>query len=119
VATLSLPLGVYPQDESLLRSGEWEGKSYDIEGAVEVAGGFSSSPFSVEFDPYHIPRIQAIQEELDKWLGELERNPEVRYVSDGDAATVSVPFPLPPGVGGGIALPLPDGLTLRQYTAAG
>lgn len=89
--TIALPLGMYPADESLLLSGEWQGMTYDHIGAFEVAGGPSVSPHSEAFDRLHIPRIQATQSEFDYWLGYFEQRPEERYVSDGDPTTVAVP----------------------------
>jgi hypothetical protein len=36
-------------------------------------------------------RIQALESELAHWLGYFERNPQERYVSDGDASLITVP----------------------------
>lgn len=83
VVSLSLPFGLYPADESLLRQGEYEGLSYSYAAAVEVSGGLAPSPHSPAFDPYHIPRVQAIQEELDRWLDKANQ-PGVYYVSGGE-----------------------------------
>jgi hypothetical protein len=55
-----------------------------------VAGGAAPSPFAKTFDPYHLPRIQAVEHDLDYWLTYFDRNPGERYVSDGDASTVTV-----------------------------
>jgi hypothetical protein len=78
---------MYPEDESVLRSGRFEDASYDIIGVVEVSGEPSPSPHSVAFDAYHIPRIQATEDDM-------AANPNLRYVSDGDPMVVSVP-PIP------------------------
>ncbi|MCL4425834.1 MAG: hypothetical protein M1553_10450, partial [Firmicutes bacterium] len=43
------------------------------------------------FNPYRLPRVQAIQSELDRWLDYFARHPEERYVSDGDASTITIP----------------------------
>ncbi|GIV97900.1 MAG: xylanase [Herpetosiphonaceae bacterium] len=118
VTTLSLPLGMYPEDESLLRSGESEGVSYSFIGAAEVAGGASPSPFSTNFDPYHIRRIQALDAELDYWLGLFEERPDLKFISDGDPTVVTVPVEegLPEELQGILRTDLPDSLTLRRYT---
>ena len=49
-----------------------------------VAGGAAPSPFAKTFDPYHLPRIQAVEREIDGWLTYFDRRPEERYVSDGE-----------------------------------
>ncbi|MCB0209835.1 MAG: polysaccharide deacetylase family protein [Anaerolineae bacterium] len=82
VRSLSLPFGSYPQNEALLAQGVWEEQPYSYANAVMVAGGAAPSPYSPEFDPYHIPRVQAIQNEIDYWLGYFEQNPELYYVSE-------------------------------------
>jgi peptidoglycan/xylan/chitin deacetylase (PgdA/CDA1 family) len=91
VVSLCLPLGAYPDDESLLREGEAEGVSYHFTGALEVGGGPSHSPFSTEFDPYHVFRMQAIAGVFDYYFPFFEENPTVKFVSDGDPDTVTVP----------------------------
>ncbi len=115
VRSLSVPLGLYPEDLSLLRSGEWQGRHYDFEAAVEVAGGPSPSPFSVNFDPYHIRRTQGIQEELDAWLSFFQDHPELRYISDGNPRVVSIPEPLPERLQGLLRPDLPAGVQVRVY----
>ncbi|MDX1691533.1 MAG: xylanase [Acidimicrobiia bacterium] len=89
--TIALPLGMYPEDESLLASGSWEGQEYDHVGALEVSGGPAPSPHSAEFQPLRIPRIQVVQADFDYWMNHFAANPGDRYVSDGDPATVAVP----------------------------
>ncbi|MBA2441249.1 MAG: polysaccharide deacetylase family protein [Rubrobacter sp.] len=93
VVSLSPPFGEYPQDMSLIRSGSWEGEDYEMQGAVEVAGGATVPPGHRQFDPYRIPRIQAEPHKghLAELLAHFEANPEDRYVSDGDPETVTVP----------------------------
>ena len=56
-----------------------------------VAGGAAPSPFAKTFDPYHLPRIQAVEREIDGWLTYFDRRPEERYVSDGEPGIVTVP----------------------------
>ena len=87
VRSLSVPYGGYPADISLLKEGDVqaEGLHYRYEAAVKVGGEPAPSPFSPHFDPYLIPRVQAIQTELDHWLGYYEQYPERYYVSGGGA----------------------------------
>jgi hypothetical protein len=56
-----------------------------------VAGGAAPSPFARGFDPLRLPRIQAVERDLAHWLGYFEKSPQERFVSDGDAAAVTVP----------------------------
>jgi peptidoglycan/xylan/chitin deacetylase (PgdA/CDA1 family) len=83
VVSLSVPFGLYPEDETLLANGEYQGQAYQYQAAVRVSGGLAPSPLSTAFNPYHIPRVQAIQSELDYWLGYANR-PGVCYVSAGE-----------------------------------
>jgi len=55
-----------------------------------VAGGAAPSPHARNFDVSHLPRIQAVERDLDYWLTYFDRNPGERYVSDGDATTITV-----------------------------
>jgi peptidoglycan/xylan/chitin deacetylase (PgdA/CDA1 family) len=83
VSSLSVPFGLYPPDERLLVGGMYEDVLYRYQAAVEVSGGLAPSPHAPEFDPYHIPRVQATQAELDYWL-EYANRPGVYYVSPGE-----------------------------------
>jgi hypothetical protein len=99
VETMALPLGVLPKPESLAVHGRWKGRSYSFRGVMLVGAGPVPSPFSRSFDGAGIPRIRSShlpwQGEADfaawYWLRELQRNPERRYVSDGDPATIAFP----------------------------
>lgn len=83
VRSLSAPFGNYPANELLLAQGVWEGQPYSYASTVMVAGGASPSPHSAQFNPYRIPRVQALQNELDYWLDYFEQNPQFYYVSAG------------------------------------
>jgi peptidoglycan/xylan/chitin deacetylase (PgdA/CDA1 family) len=91
IRTLALPMGVYPKDLRWAAEGA-EGKTtYRHDAILMVAGGAAASPHSRAFDPYHLPRIQALESELAHWLDYFERNPQERYVSDGDPGVITVP----------------------------
>lgn len=83
VVSLSIPFGQYPQDETLLARGEYQDQAYEYLAAVRVGGGLAPSPGSPGFDPYHIPRVQAIPSELERWLN-YANQPGVYYVSAGE-----------------------------------
>jgi peptidoglycan/xylan/chitin deacetylase (PgdA/CDA1 family) len=90
--TLSLPYGSYPiKNIEALASGEYEETAYANKGVLLVGAGPAPSPYSLAFDPLRLPRIQAIQSELDKWMHHFRENPEDLYVSDGNADVVTFP----------------------------
>ena len=91
IRTLALPHGVYPKNLSWAQSGTAKGTTYKTDGILMVAGGAALSPFARSFDALRIPRIQAVERELSSWLTHFEKNPSERYVSDGDASTITIP----------------------------
>ena len=56
-----------------------------------VAGGAAPSPFTKAFDPARLPRIQALERDVNYWLTYFDKNPGERFVSDGEPTTVTVP----------------------------
>ena len=58
-----------------------------------MSGGPSLPPGARGFDPFHIPRVQTGSGggQSREVFREFERNPEQRYVSDGDPDTISFP----------------------------
>jgi peptidoglycan/xylan/chitin deacetylase (PgdA/CDA1 family) len=91
IRTLALPHGVYPREVSWALRGEAKGVGYRHDAILMVAGGAASSPFARTFDPVRLPRIQAIDQDLGRWLAYFDKNPAERFVSDGDPMTVTVP----------------------------
>jgi peptidoglycan/xylan/chitin deacetylase (PgdA/CDA1 family) len=88
--TLALPLGSYPKELAWALSGEAKGMGYKHDAILMVAGGAAPSPYARSFNPHRLPRIQAVERDVDYWLTYFDRNPSERYVSDGDAATITV-----------------------------
>ena len=91
VDSIALPYGKAPKNKSILVSGRHEGTKYHNIAALLVGAEPAPSPVAHKFDPYRLPRVQATQSELDKWLRYFERRPDKRYVSDGDPDIVTVP----------------------------
>jgi len=96
--TMALPQGALPHPSALAVSGRWDGRSYRFAGVFLAGAEPAPSPFSTRWNPAAIPRIRtnpAWNGSRDftagMWLDELERNPGLRYVSDGDPATISFP----------------------------
>jgi peptidoglycan/xylan/chitin deacetylase (PgdA/CDA1 family) len=91
IRTLALPMGAYPRDIRWAVEGAEGREVYRHDAILMVAGGAAPSPYARTFDPFHLPRIQALESELAHWLGYFDRNPQERFVSDGDASVITVP----------------------------
>ncbi len=98
VATLSLPLGIWPQPERLAWSGRWRGIRYDHRGVLLVGSNPAPSPFDRGFEPHAIPRIRSAEQRgptpsygSEFWLDHLQDNKKERYVSDGNPETIAFP----------------------------
>ena len=99
IRSLALPLGSMPRDSTLAVRGSWRGRAYGPYAVLLVGANPAPSPFAKEFDPRAIPRIRTSHAGWDgtedfafsDWMRRLEQNPGMRYVSDGDASTVTVP----------------------------
>jgi peptidoglycan/xylan/chitin deacetylase (PgdA/CDA1 family) len=96
--TMALPLGALPDNRSLALRGSWHGQSYHFDGVFLAGAEPAPSPFSKKFDRGAIPRIRP-NPNWDgsrdftggMWLDILEKNPGMRYVSDGDPAKITFP----------------------------
>ena len=97
VSTLALPLGSMPENPELAASGTGEDGDYNHEAVLLVGSNPAPSPFSADFDPLALPRIQTHPdpEFLNGsawWFEQLERGEAYqRYISDGDPDTISFP----------------------------
>jgi len=99
--TFALPYGAYPDhgDPTLLRHCTYQGHTYGYSAVLLVGAEAAPSPFDRRRDLFFTPRIRATDAELGKWFGAyLDRYPAVRYVSDGDPATVTIPATLTPAL---------------------
>ena len=88
---LALPMGKYPREIEWAIRGSAEGVSYAHDGILMVGGGAAPSPFSARFDPYRLPRIQAVDSAPDTWLSYFAQHPGQRFVSDGDPDILTIP----------------------------
>ncbi len=100
VVTLSLPLGIFPEDRSLAERGSSDAGEYVNEGVLLVGSDPAPSPFAEAFDPHAIPRIRSSPSwdggEPDFgsafWLEQLDADGSYRrYISDGNPDTISFP----------------------------
>lgn len=108
--TLALPMGAYPREIGWAVRGTVTGTAYQHDAILMVSGGAAPSPFSKQFDPLRLPRVQALESELAYWLGHFDRHPHERFVSDGDPLTVAVPK----GKKDEVKNPLPSGLRVVE-----
>lgn len=96
VRTFALPLGVWPKNRALAKSGSWTDPKtkqvvrYNNEAILEVSGGPTVSPYDPAFNPLSIKRIEVFDKQLEQTLDRLDKNAS-RYVSDGDPNTVAKP----------------------------
>lgn len=88
---LALPMGHYPAKLEWAIRGRAAGVSYQHDAILMVGGGPAPSPFSRRFDPYHLPRIQAVGAAVADWLHYFAQDPERGFASDGNPKTVTVP----------------------------
>jgi hypothetical protein len=88
---LALPMGNYPRQIEWAVQGSAAGVTYAHDAILMVGGGAAPSPFSARFDPYRLPRIQAVDSALDTWLAYFAQHPAQRFVSDGDPNTLTIP----------------------------
>jgi hypothetical protein len=119
-----MPFGNYPDAElhpdqrSWLREGfTYDGNEIQIVAALMVGANPAVSPFSTEWDPLFIARIQAYDGELGstEWLDVLAADPSQLYTSDGDVDTITIPSELPPALAGTFAPENAAGKTVIHY----
>jgi hypothetical protein len=98
IQTMALPEGALPHDHALATSGAWDGQSYRFAGVFLSGAEPAPSPFSKTWNPDAIPRIRTNplwngtrDFTAGMWLDLLERNPSMRYVSDGNPSTIAFP----------------------------
>lgn len=90
----ALPDGAWPKHRELAIQGVWNGIRYNNRAVLLVGARPVLSPDRVGFDPLAMPRIQAIPQQLDRWLSALDHGVHQRYVSDGDPNRVAFPTTL-------------------------
>ena len=98
IKTLALPLGSMPERPELAVRGRSGGATYGPYAVFLIGAGPAPSPYSKDFQASAIPRIRsshlpwasAEDYTFAYWMRELGRNPERRFVSDGEAAAVTI-----------------------------
>ncbi len=97
VDTLALPYGVFPKNKKLVVSGESGGQTYRNICALKAGADPAASPMGKDFyghafDPYYIPRMipGAGKYTIRYWLALMEKDKNLKYVSDGAPNTFTV-----------------------------
>jgi peptidoglycan/xylan/chitin deacetylase (PgdA/CDA1 family) len=94
VRSFALPLGIWPKNRALAKSGSWTdprtGKTvrYDFDAVFEVSGYPVPSPYTPAFNPLSVQRIKMTGNALVNVLDRLDRTGE-RYVSNGKITVVA------------------------------
>lgn len=94
VRSFALPLGIWPKNHALAKSGSWTDPKtrktirYDFDAIFEVWGGPVPSPYAPGFNPLSVQRLKVTGNSLPNVLDRLDRTSD-RYVSDGDATVVA------------------------------
>ncbi len=97
VDTLAMPYGVFPKNKKLVISGASGGQTYHNICALKAGADPAASPMGKDFyghnfDPYYLPRIipGAGKYTIRYWLALMEKDKNLKYVSDGDPNTFTV-----------------------------
>ena len=98
VQALALPYGAAPKGDNYkyVVSGEHDGVSYHNKAILRVGSNPALSPNHVNYDPTRLPRVRASEMLVEgtglyDYLKYFDKNPEKRYISDGDANTITIP----------------------------
>lgn len=99
VTLLALPFGIRPKTPEPMAAvvtGTWEGVPYNNLGIMNVGWQPELPAYIIGFDAAAINRVRSgdDKDEAGDWLTRLAAQPENRYISDGDAKTVTVPATL-------------------------
>ncbi len=90
VDSIALPLGVSPKRRALLQGVSWQGETITHKAVLLVGAGPAPSPMSAQFDPFRLPRIQAIEGPygLTYWLDRVTLGKVTPFVAQGSGFRV-------------------------------
>lgn len=91
VKSLALPLGMHAKNRNFESKGEFEGIKYNHQAVLLVGSVTSVSPYSKEFNPLAIQRVQAGDTPTgpEAFLKQQDKNGN-RFISDGDPKKIAV-----------------------------
>lgn len=93
VETLAFPGGHTPRNHALILHGSYKGHTYTNRAGFLSSSDPAPSPVALRLDWHRIERVLGAEGELGItfWMDRLERKPQMRYVSDGDPMTITLP----------------------------
>jgi peptidoglycan/xylan/chitin deacetylase (PgdA/CDA1 family) len=98
VNSIALPYGANAKEQfrEYVYSGNYQQTEYRNDGVLLVGSNPAFSPVDSRYDPGRIPRIRAtndpaISTDMYDWIEYFEKNPQQRYVSDGNQDVITVP----------------------------
>jgi hypothetical protein len=91
IQALALPFGNYPRNLSWAVEGSYRNVSYHNLAILKVAGGPARSPFNLQWDPLHLPRIQVEGKALEGLIRYYEKHTDEIFISDGRPDTATFP----------------------------
>ncbi|MCB1190476.1 MAG: polysaccharide deacetylase family protein [Leptospiraceae bacterium] len=91
--SLAMPYGIYPPKEYFhkLQSGTYKGTSYNHILVFDYSNRLSLSPFDSEFDVIKVHRVQAFEDNIQKFIKMLDEKSLDTYISDGNMDTITIP----------------------------
>lgn len=93
--TLALPFGAYANSTfNYIVKGQYEGVEYKNDAILLVGWKPSPSPVHKDFNPLKMLRVRAgegSEYDMYYYLDYFDKNPDKRYISDGDKNTISFP----------------------------
>lgn len=93
---LALPFGERPKSDDSrekLKSGSYEGTDYENICILNVGWRPSISSYNSKFDQYSVLRVQSGdgKDQMRRYLDEYYQSPSLRFISDGNPDTITVP----------------------------
>ncbi|MCK9217676.1 MAG: polysaccharide deacetylase family protein [Firmicutes bacterium] len=98
VQTLALPYGAAPKGNNYkyVIKGEYNGFSYNNKAVLKVGSNPAFAPNHIKFDSERLPRVRGSEILVNgtgmyDYIEYFKKNPEKRYISDGNKDTVTIP----------------------------
>lgn len=94
--SMALPFGIYPEQTEWVTDGTYGGIAYHHDSLMKVGANPSVSPYAKNWNPLHIARVRAQDITADLpvsgyWIELLDKHPEMRFISDGNPNTITIP----------------------------
>lgn len=94
-STLALPYGAYANSTfNYIVEGQYKDIEYKNDAVLLVGWKPSPSPVHSDFNPLKLLRVRAgegVEHDMYYYLDYFDKNPEMRYISDGDKDTICFP----------------------------